>query len=113
MTPTQLTSLATIDRHQVLTPGELAEIEGVRRPSITRVVGNLVDEGMIEKRPDPSDGRCSLLTVTPAGHAYLDEHRSRKNAWLARMLERLDEEESRVLEQAAAILERALEEERD
>lgn len=77
---------------------------------MTRVVGNLVDEGMVEKRPDPTDGRCSLLSVTAAGDAYLDQHRSRKSAWLARVLEELGEEDARTLERAAAILENALKE---
>lgn len=113
LTPTQLATLGSVARYGVITPGELAEIEGVRRPSVTRVVGNLVETGMIERRSDPEDGRSSLLSVTTAGHAYLEEHRSRKSAWLARMLEELGEEDVRILEQAAAILESALEEERD
>ncbi len=113
LTPTQLASLASIDRHRLITPGELADIEGVRRPSATRVIGSLIEQGMVEKQADPEDGRSSLLSVTPAGHAYLDEHRSRKSAWLARVLEELSEEDASALEKAAVILERALEEDRD
>lgn len=112
LTPTQLATLGSISRHGVITPGDLAAIEGVQRPSITRVVSGLVDAGMIEKRPDPDDGRCFLLTVTAAGSTYLEQNRWRKSAWLARMLEELDGEDVRILEQAAAILETALAEDR-
>ena len=112
LTPTQLASLASVDRYGVITPGELADLEGVRRPSVTRVVGNLIEEGVIKKQADPEDWRSSLLSVTPTGHAYLEEHRCRKSAWLVRMREGLDEDEVRTLEKAAAILEQALEEDR-
>lgn len=112
LTATQLAALASVDRQGVITPGELAEIEGVRRPSVTRVVGTLLEEGMIEKNADPEDGRSSLLSVTPAGLEYLDERRSRKSAWLGRLLDELSEEDTRSLERAAAILEHALEEDR-
>lgn len=112
LTPTQLATLGSISRQGVTTPGKLAEIEGVKRPSITRVLGSLVEAGMIEKRPDPDDGRCFLLSVTADGGSYLEENRWQKSAWLTRMLEELDREDVRVLEQAAAILETALAEDR-
>lgn len=111
LTPTQLATLGSVDRRGVVTPGELAEIEGVKRPSVTRVVGNLIEAGMVERRPDPTDGRCSLLSVTPAGREYLDRHRLRKSAWLARRLEAMNPEDVRTLDRAAAILESALKEE--
>lgn len=113
LTSTQMATLASIRHQRETTPGALAEIEGVRRPTMTRVVSHLEDAGMIERRADPADGRCSLITITEDGQSYLDDQRSRKSAWLARVLDQLDPDEVATLERAAAILENSLEEVRD
>ncbi len=113
LTPTQLATLASVWRLGEATPGTLAELEGVRRPTMTRVIAQLEEAGMVERRADPRDGRCFLITPTEEGRACLDDQRTRKSAWLARMLDRLDPEDVHTLQRAAAILEHALEEERD
>src|SRR5690242_7059757 len=63
LTPTSTAALATIERHGPLTPSELAELERVKRPTVTRTLGCLEREGLIERMPDPSDGRSSLVSV--------------------------------------------------
>lgn len=113
LTPTQLATLASVWRSGQATPGSLADAEGVRRPTMTRVLAHLEEAGMVERRTDPADGRCSLVTITEAGRACLDDQRSRKSAWLVRMLDRLPPEDVATLERAAAILENSLEEVRD
>lgn len=113
LTSTQLATLGSVWRAGEPTPGDLAEIEGVRRPTMTRVIANLEEAGMVERRPDPDDGRCFLITITAEGRRCLNEQRSRKSAWLGRVLDRLEPEEVETLERAAAILERSLEEVRD
>ncbi|MGZ8648895.1 MAG: MarR family transcriptional regulator, partial [Solirubrobacteraceae bacterium] len=93
-----------------LTPSELADRERIQRPTVTRLLVRLEAAGLIARAADPADGRSSLITVTPAGRALLRELRLRKDAFLARRLERLDAEERATLDRAAAILERLLEE---
>lgn len=109
LTPTQLATLASVWRLGETTPGALAAIEGVKRPTMTRVLANLTEAGMVERRTDPDDGRCSLVTVTPAGRRCLEQQRSRKSAWLAQVLDQLEPEEVETLARAAAILEHSLE----
>lgn len=104
-----IAALASIERHKVVTPGELARIEGVRRPTVTRVVNRLAEAGLIERREDPEDRRSALLSVSSEGHRYLDEHRSRKSAWLANLIEEMPEEDAQTLARAAEILSKALE----
>lgn len=106
LTPTSTAALATIERHGPLTPSELAEIERVKRPTVTRTLGCLEREGLIERTPDPADGRSSLVAVNAAGRERLRRLRGRKNAYLARRMRGLSEDELATLERAAEILDR-------
>jgi DNA-binding MarR family transcriptional regulator len=112
LTPTSTAALATIERHGPLTPSELAELERVKRPTVTRTLGCLDREGLIERMPDPDDGRSSLVSVNGKGRERLRRLRGRKNAYLARRMRDLPADDLRTLEQAAGILERMLEDER-
>lgn len=110
LSPTQGAALATIDCHGPLTPSELAARERIQRPTATRVVARLEEAGLVARTADPGDRRSSLLSTTPAGTELLATVRDRKDAYLAQRLERLSPEELAVLDQAAGILERMLEE---
>jgi len=106
LTPTSTSALAAIDVHGPLTPSELAEIERVKRPTMTRTLGCLEREGLIERTPDPADGRSSLIAINAAGRERLRRLRGRKNAYLARRMRGLSDEEIETLERAAEILDR-------
>jgi DNA-binding MarR family transcriptional regulator len=110
LTPTSAAALATVERHGPLTPSELAGIERVKRPTATRTLRVLVEAGLVERTPDPADGRSALVSVTAVGRERLRRLRGRKNAYLARRMRDLPGDEVRVLERAAEILERVLEE---
>jgi DNA-binding MarR family transcriptional regulator len=112
LSPTLTSALATIDTHGPLTPSELAKRERVQRPTATRLVARLEELGVLQRAADPTDRRSSLLSVTPAGHALIEEMRGRKTAYLARRIEKLDPEERAALDRAAGILERLLEDDR-
>jgi DNA-binding MarR family transcriptional regulator len=108
LSPTLTAALATVGRHGPLTPSELAARERIQRPTATRLLARLEDEGLIGRTPDPHDRRSSLVAVTDAGAALLDELRTRKTAFLAERLEGLPAEERATLDRAADILERML-----
>lgn len=110
--PSTTAALATINRDGPLTPSELADIERVKRPSMTRTLACLDREGLIERTPDPADGRSSLVSISAAGRELLARQRRRKSAYLARRLRKLDAEEIATLARAAEILERIREDER-
>jgi DNA-binding MarR family transcriptional regulator len=112
LTPTSTAALATIERHGPLTPSEIAEIERVKRPTITRTLACLEREGLIDRATDPADGRSSLVSVNGAGRERLRRLRSRKNAYLARRMRDLSPEEIETLARATEILERMREGER-
>lgn len=84
----------------------------MRPPTATRIVARLEEEGLIERSPDPEDGRSTLISGTAAGRALLSGLRSRKDAYLARRLSELGDRDRATLRRAAALLERMLEQER-
>jgi DNA-binding MarR family transcriptional regulator len=106
LTPTSLAALATVERHGPMTPSEIARIERVKRPTITRTLGCLEREGLIDRAADPADGRSALVSVNAAGRERLRRLRKRKNAYLARRMRDLSDEEVETLARAAEILER-------
>jgi DNA-binding MarR family transcriptional regulator len=112
LTPTSTAALATIERHGPLTPSELAEIERVKRPTVTRTLGCLEREGLVERTPDPVDGRSSLVAINSAGRERLRRLRGRKNAYLAKRMRDLSAADIEALERAAEILEQMREDER-
>ena len=110
LSPTQGAALNTIACHGPLTPSELAGREKIQRPTATRVLARLEEAGLIARTADPADRRSNLVAVTPAGDALLAASRARKDLYLAERLDRLSPEELAVLDRAAGILERVLEE---
>ena len=109
LTPTAASALATVERHGPLTPSELAEIERVKRPTATRTLRVLSEAGLIDRAPDPADGRSALVSVNATGRERLRRLRGRKNAYLARRMRDLPAEDVETLERAAGILEGILE----
>src|SRR3954452_18271364 len=106
LTPTSVAALATIERHGPMTPSEIADIERVKRPTITRTLGCLERGGLIARPPAPPAARSALCAVSGAGRERLRRLRKRKNAYLARRMRDLSAEEVETLERAAEILER-------
>ncbi|MFI0373671.1 MarR family transcriptional regulator [Actinomadura sp. 1N219] len=103
---TQFAALAAIERHGSMTPRELADHEKVQPPSMTRVIAYLEERGLVARSPHPTDGRQVVLNATDAGAALLADERRRKEAWLARRLGELTDDEREILRRAAPIIDR-------
>jgi len=88
------------------TPGELAEIERVAKPTMTRTVGALVEQGLVNRQDDPSDGRQVILSITSDGKRMLRTTRRKRDAWMASRVQRLTPQEQEVLIRATEILTR-------
>ncbi len=108
ITPSQLAVLATIVRHKRLTIGQIADYEHVKAPSASKIVGALEQGGLVERRTDPHDRRCSHIAATPDGIAYLDGVRAAGRTWLASQLDKLDDEQLTVIEASLPALEQLL-----
>ena len=101
-----LAVLARLHRDGVTTSGALATLEGVRPPSMTRIIATLEADGLVERSAHPDDGRQQLVALTPHGAEVLQTDRRRREAWLARALTELTSEERGLLAAAAPLLER-------
>jgi len=102
----QLSVLGALFRNGECTVGELATLERVQPPSMTRTVGCLADGGYVVRRKHESDGRQVLVSLSADGEAMIAADRKRREAWLAQRLRELTAEERSVLRQAAPIIER-------
>ncbi|MEU6678566.1 MarR family transcriptional regulator [Streptomyces sp. NPDC046925] len=107
LSPTQRSVLARLDRGGPATTAALAREELVRPQSMRLTVGALEEMGLVERAPDPDDGRQSVVSVTDEGHRTLAEMRAAKHDWLSTVLaDGLDPAERRQLADAIVLLER-------
>jgi DNA-binding MarR family transcriptional regulator len=106
LTLTQLSALGTLSRYGELTIGELAAIENVKPPSMTRTVNSLQEAGLVTRAAHESDGRQVVVGLTERARAVLDEDRRRRDAWLGRHLADLDAGDRDLLRAVAPLLDR-------
>jgi DNA-binding MarR family transcriptional regulator len=106
LTMTQISVLFSLSNFGPLTPRQLAEVERVQPPTITRTVAALEERGLVQRAAHPTDGRQVLLSPTRAGEELIFEDRRAREAWLAVRLAELDPVEQAALRTASAILDR-------
>ena len=74
---------------------------------MAQTIADLEGEGLVSRRPDPSDGRRLLVEMTETGITALEDDRRHREGWLARAIsEQLTDEEQRLLEKAVELLRR-------
>ncbi len=109
ISPTLSAALHTVEMQGPITAGQLAAHEHVQKPTMTRTIQALLDNGLVERVPDPLDGRVSWLSITAEGRRLLQRSRRRTDEFLAKRVKKLSAEERAVLETAATLLERLAE----
>ena len=102
----QLSAMAVLLNSGDLLMGELAALEKVRPPSMTRIVNGLESRGYLARKPDPTDRRQCVVTLTESGKQILLANRRRRDEWLATRIAELTPEDREVLRKAVAILEK-------
>jgi DNA-binding MarR family transcriptional regulator len=78
--------LGRLDRGGATTVSALAAAERVRPQSMSQTVSELEADGLVSRRPDPTDRRQLLVELTQAGHATLADERRQREGWLARAI---------------------------
>ena len=104
--PARLSALSVLVFGGPLRLTELARIEQVKPPTMTKVIAGLEAAGFVRRREDVEDARAVRLEATARGTRLLQEGRRRRVARLASALQPLAADELDVLARAAAIIER-------
>jgi DNA-binding MarR family transcriptional regulator len=104
LTFSQLSALTSLQLAGALTPRELADVERVQPPTMTKIVGKLEDRGLVARTPHPTDRRQVILAATEHGRAVFAQFEKARNEWLASQLAELTPEQRDTLARAAEIL---------
>ena len=65
--------LGCLAHYEQLSAQDVARLTRRPRNSISRAVHRLLDDGYLDRSPDPDDGRQANLTITPAGRELHDK----------------------------------------
>ncbi|WBB78047.1 MarR family transcriptional regulator [Micromonospora sp. WMMD882] len=101
-----LSVLHSLSRGGPMRLTDLLATEQIKQPALTSLVAKLAAAGLVSRRPDPSDGRAVLLSLTPAGEQVVRSRHAERVTRLARLTDRLDERDRAVLADARAVLSR-------
>ena len=103
----QLTALSRIDRLGPVTTAELARREQITPQAMGVTVASLEQRGLVARSADASDGRRSILSLTPSGREAIHSGRSAVSGKIAAaMAESFTRDEIAVLDTAATLIER-------
>jgi DNA-binding MarR family transcriptional regulator len=108
LTAARLSALSVLVFGGRKTLGELARIEQVSLPTMTRIAAALAKAGYVSRSIDPDDRRYVYLEATRRGTALLDEGRRRRVGRLTTMLADLDERELAACARALSALHRVI-----
>jgi len=104
--PARLSALSVLVFAGPMRLSELARIEQVKPPTMTKIVAGLETAGLVKRDGDADDARAVRIEATARGRTLLQKGRRRRVDRLASALERLDSAELEILARAAAIIER-------
>ena len=102
----QLSVLGSLFRNGACSVGELAAIERVQPPSMTRTVNCLEEGGYVVRGKHATDKRQVVVALSEKGEQTLAADRKRRDVWVAQRLRELTHEERDLLRKAAPIIER-------
>jgi DNA-binding MarR family transcriptional regulator len=105
LSPAQASALASINRLDHPTLGELAAVEQVQPPTVTRLVTSLEGAGLVVRETDGIDRRVVRVRITAEGRRTLERIRKLKNAFLTRRLAALDPADQALAEALTTLLE--------
>nr|WP_238352677.1 MarR family transcriptional regulator [Kribbella solani] len=110
LTPSQSSVLSRIDKDGPASASELAAAERIRPQSIAAILTALREADLIQRHPDPADGRRQVVSLTTSGRRRLQGDRKVRQEWLTRTLQdHCTEAERQTIIKALALLDHAIE----
>ncbi|MGW6412690.1 MarR family winged helix-turn-helix transcriptional regulator [Streptomyces vinaceus] len=100
--------LGAVDRHGApIGPSAVADDLGMARSNVASLLRRLEAKGLVKLAPDPSDGRRSVIFLTPAGRTLLARDRAERESWLVKAVRaELNPQEAEQLMAASALMQR-------
>ena len=102
----QAAAMGRLERVGPMTTADLARAEMVKPQSMGTLLAELEQEGLVERRPHPTDGRQILFSLTQAGTAARRQRHAAKLAWLSAAIGQFDADEQRTLVDAIGLINR-------
>ena len=110
LTPSQSSVVLRLEKDGATTVSSLARVEGMRPQSMSAIVAPLQESGLIRGAPDPSDGRQTLMSLTPKCLKWLQQGRAARQDWIATTIsQKLSLQEQVKLQEALKLLTRLVE----
>src|SRR6202165_3075345 len=105
LTPSQTAVLIRLAKDGPASTSQLAGAERVRPQSMATTLAGLNRHGLIQRRPDPDDGRRQVITLTAEGRRRAESGRQVREEWLVRaMQDNYSEQERRTIREALSLL---------
>jgi len=109
--PSQIAVLLRLENEGPATVSSLARAQAMRPQTMSAIVVPLQEAGLVGAAPDPTDGRQTLLSLTPHCVKWFKEARDKKQDWLSNTIaQKLSASEQKDLQAALQLLTRLLEE---
>lgn len=85
--------LSWLDTRGPLRASEIAEAFGIDKGAISRQVQHLIELGLVDRAPDPDDGRATLLSASETARTRLAAVKEAGRLWLDQRLDDLPDED--------------------
>jgi DNA-binding MarR family transcriptional regulator len=108
LTPARASVLSVLVFGGERTLGELAQVEMVTAPTMTRLVRGLESDGYVVRQADARDGRVTRVRATAKGRRVLESARRRRVEQVTALLSRLNEAEVATVRDTVLLLERVV-----
>lgn len=103
----EMAALSRLDREGPATASDLARAEQITPQGMGATLGGLARRGLVDRKPDPSDGRRAFVSLTEAGRQVVREKRSARTRQIAQLLsDRFTGQEREILAAAAPLIAR-------
>lgn len=101
---TQKGVLSRLEREGPATAADLARAEAVKPQSMAVAIASLVELGLVERTPHPTDGRQMNIRLTSKGVMLRKRVKEAKETWLAQALSKLNKQEQATMLKAAELM---------
>jgi DNA-binding MarR family transcriptional regulator len=106
---TEAAVMARLAKGGPATTADLARAEGMKPQSMGTTIAALEEDGMVERKPHPTDGRQMNIELTAKGAAVRKSAKDARRTWLAQAITKLDKQDQETLFTAGEIIKRLAE----